>query len=475
MTRWQRFRRVPGLLRLTLFSLFCMVGALSALAAGLVAMELDLPITMLQSPPSQEGSTRGPIQVASEPAVFHGHSRLNVLVLGIDYNHDRKGMIYTSGARSDTMMVVSLSQDGNVLNVLSIPRDLYVPLSDSMGSDRINAAFSYGGVKQARETVSHLLGIPIHRYLIVKVYGAKQVINALGGLAIDVEKDMDYDDNWGQLHVHLKKGPQLLDGEQTVGYARFRKDNVRVDLEGDVGRMRRQQQVIRALVRTLKDPRIIGKAPQLAAAVKDTLETDLSVKDMLELAQLYRHFDPKRIRGGQVTGDDGMAGEAMVLIPYAPENNRLVRQLLKDSLDLGLRDIRIRILNQSGEPGLANGIADEMAAQGYNIVKADDVDGPHLEKTRILAYTQCPRVQQRLRGLFPGAQFRDSATPNTDYDITITLGSDRGFLARQPKEEPPSASRWDAAGAKKLPPLPRVSPSRPQEHGQEGRGTAVQG
>ncbi len=78
---------------------------------------------------------------------------------------------------------------------------------------------------------------------------------------------VDYDDNWGQLHVHLKKGPQLLDGDQTVGYARFRKDNTRVDMEGDVGRMRRQQQVIRALVRSLKDARILGKIPQLAEAV----------------------------------------------------------------------------------------------------------------------------------------------------------------------------------------------------------------
>jgi LCP family protein required for cell wall assembly len=375
-------------------------------------------------------------------------------------------MIYTAGARSDTMMVVSLSCEGDVLNVVSIPRDLYVPLSESMGSDRINAAFSYGGVKQARQTVSHLLGIPIHRHLIVKVYGAKKVIDALGGLAIDVEKDMDYDDNWGQLHVHLKKGPQLLNGDQTVGYARFRKDNTRIDMEGDVGRMRRQQQVVRALVRSLKDARILGKIPQLAEAVKETLETDLSITEMVGLAHLYKDFDPKRMKGGQIQGDDGMVGEAMVLIPYEPENTRLVRRLLKDSVDLGLRDIRMRIVNCSGEAGLGNEIADEMSGQGFNIVDAEDSEGKPIKKTQIVIYTQCPRVQQRLRALFPRAQLRDSATPKGDHDVTITLGTDRGFLTRQPKAEPPSAARWgeEAPAVPKVAPAPRAtSPNKIDE------------
>ncbi|MBT9588967.1 LCP family protein [bacterium] len=462
LTRWQRFRRVPGLLRLSLFSLFCMLGAVVALSGGLLALEMDLPLSASRPEMTEAGNV--PLEIPAPPSVFQGRNRLNILVLGIDYNHDSKSIIYTDGARSDTMMVVSLSCEGDVLNVVSIPRDLYVPLSESMGSDRINAAFSYGGVKQARQTVSHLLGIPIHKHLIVKVYGAKKVIDALGGLALDVEKDMDYDDNWGQLHVHLKKGPQLLDGDQTVGYARFRKDNTRVDMEGDVGRMRRQQQVIRALVRSLKDARILGKIPQLAEAVKETLETDLGIKDMVGLAGLYKNFDPKKMRGGQIKGDDGMVGEAMVLIPYEPENTQLVRRLLKDSVDLGLRDVRIRILNSSGELGLGNDMADEMAAQGFNIVKADDSEGKPFKKTQVVIYTKCPRVQQRLRGLFPGAQFRDSATPNNEYDVTITLGSDRGFLARQPKPQPPSASRWGDLPLKPKPaPVARPLPAKPRE------------
>lgn len=440
MTRWQRFRRIPSLLRLGAFSFCCMVGASGALAAGTVALKFEDVVLSCPPPLAAAGATD--FNQKQAPACFKGHKRMNILVLGIDYNHDPKSIIYTDGARSDSMMVVSLADDGSLLNVVSIPRDLYVPLSAYDGSDRINAAYSYGGVKKAKEAVSYLMGIPIHHYVIVKVYGAKKVIDAIGGVDLEVEKDMDYDDNWGGLHVHLKKGKQHLNGDQTVGYARFRKDNTRIDMEGDVGRMRRQQQVIRGLVRTTKDPAIVTRFPAIARAVKDTLETDFSIDDMMALANLYKGFDIKQVHGGQIKGTDDMVGEAMVLIPSTAENNQTVRRLLKDSVDLGLRDVRIRILNNSGEAGLGNRLADDMNAQGYNVVMSDDVEHKPAKKTQVTLYTRCPRVQPRLRSLFPTAQFRDSASPSTDYDILITIGADRGFLAKKAAPEPPSAAHW---------------------------------
>ena len=202
LTRWQRFRRIPGTARMVIFSTCMMMGAVGALGGGLLATNYlghnagatssDVPWTQM-------------FQKSYGKSVFVGErKRINLLVLGIDYNHDNKGMIYTKGARSDTMMVASIGDEAQYLNVISVPRDTYTLISESIGSDKINAAFSYGGVKQTRETVSRFLGVPIHYYVIVKVHGAKKIIDALGGLPVDVEKDMDYDDNWGQLHIHLK-------------------------------------------------------------------------------------------------------------------------------------------------------------------------------------------------------------------------------------------------------------------------------
>lgn len=439
LTRWERFRRIPSLKRLVLFSSFAMVGAMGALGTGLVATKYVQitggAITGISSLPKMFQKSYG-------KSVFVGErKRINLLVLGIDYNHDSKGQPYSKGARSDTMMVASIGDEAQFLNIVSIPRDTYTQISESIGSDKINSAFSYGGVKQTRETVGRFLGVPVHYYVIVKVQGAKKIIDALGGLPIDVEKDMDYDDNWGQLHIHLKKGPQVLSGDQAVGYARFRHDE-----EGDYGRMRRQQQVIRAVIRRMKDPSIVTKFSQLAQAVKETLETDLTVEQMIDLALLYKGFDQSKMRSAQIKGDDDVVNGAMVIVPYEPENTKIVRRLLKDDIDLGLKDMRIRIVNASGENTLGTQVADEMNLEGFNVVKVEDGDHKTTKTTEITEHARSPRVHARLQALFPDAKFRDTAANSkekNDYDITITLGTDRGYVSDRPAREPVSASRWE--------------------------------
>ena len=437
LTRWQRFRRIPSLKRLVLFSSFAMVGAMGTLGAGLVATKY----VQITGGAITSGGLTKMFQKSYGKSVFVGErKRINLLVLGIDYNHDSKGMPYSKGARSDTMMVASVGDEAQFLNVVSIPRDTYTLISEKIGSDKINSAFSYGGVKQTRETVSHFLGVPIHYYVIVKVQGAKKIIDALGGLPMDVEKNMDYDDNWGQLHIHLKKGPQILNGDQAVGYARFRHDE-----EGDYGRMRRQQQVIRAVIRRMKDPSIVTKFGQLAQAVKETLETDLTVEQMIDLALLYKGFDQSKMRSAQIKGDDDTVNGAMVIVPYEPENTKIVRRLLKDDIDLGLKDMRIRIVNASGDEGLGTQVADEMNLEGFNVVKVEDGDHKTAKTTEVVEHARSPRVHARLQALFPDAKFRDTAAAkgSGDYDITITLGTDRGFVADRPVREPVSASRWE--------------------------------
>ncbi|MFN8613869.1 MAG: LCP family protein [Vulcanimicrobiota bacterium] len=436
-TRWQRFRRIPSLKRLVIFSSFTMIGAMGALGAGLVATKY---VQITGGAINGFGGIPKMFQKSYGKSVFVGERRrINLLVLGIDYNHDSKGMPYSKGARSDTMMVASIGDEAQYLNIVSIPRDTYTTISDKIGQDKINSAYSYGGIKQTRETVSHFLGVPIHYYVIVKVQGAKKIIDALGGLPIDVEKDMDYDDNWGQLHIHLKKGPQILSGDQAVGYARFRHDE-----EGDYGRMRRQQQVIRAVIRRIKDPSIVTKFGQLAQAVKETLETDLTVEQMVDLALLYKGFDQTKMRSAQIKGDDDVVNGAMVIVPYEPENNKIVRRLLKDDIDLGLKDMRIRLVNASGDSGLGVQVADEMNLEGFNVVKVEDNDHKTSKQTEVVEHVRSPRVHSRLQALFPEAKFRDSASKNSaDYDITIILGSDRGFVAERPAHEPVSASHWE--------------------------------
>ncbi|MBQ5860328.1 MAG: LCP family protein, partial [Selenomonadales bacterium] len=160
---------------------------------------------------------------------------VNVLVLGVDI---REGDI----GRSDTIFVMSLNREKNVATMLSIPRDSYVPIP-GRGWDKINHAYAYGKGKLTRRTVENLLNIEIDYLVEVDRKGVEKMIDAIGGVEIDVEKRMYYEDPWdddGGLVIDLEPGLQTLDGEEAVQYVRYR------DKEGDIGRARRQQKFLAA-------------------------------------------------------------------------------------------------------------------------------------------------------------------------------------------------------------------------------------
>jgi LCP family protein required for cell wall assembly len=412
----QRFKRIPSFGRLAVVSLTATSIGCASLAGGMTYIKQVVP----RAAASEKGTD--PISVwknVGQLAFLPGMNRMNILLLGIDYNHDEKGIIYTKGARSDTMMLVSLSNKAEFMNAVSIPRDTRILISEKIGYEKINAAYSYGGVNGSMETVSQFLGVPVHHYVVIKVHGAKKMLDAIGGLPIDVEKDMDYDDNWGHLHIHLKKGPQVLTGEQAVGYARFRKDE-----EGDRGRMRRQQQVIRALIDRLKSPTVAMSIPALAQAVKDTLETDLSIAEMADLARLYGSFDHKQMKAGQVTGEDEYIDGVAMIIPHLMENQKLVRRLLKDRDTISVKDLRIQILNGSGQPGVAQKLADLLEAEGMVVANVDLAKRSDIAKTEINDHSKVVRMRTRLQQALPDASYIETPEGDSEYDVVITVGND---------------------------------------------------
>ena len=136
--------------------------------------------------------TREMFQVAVQPeTLFPGVDRLNVLCLGLDRNWTNKGMPFTKKVRSDTMIVLSLDLRGRTVSALSIPRDSRVSIPGH-GVRKINDAHQIGGVDLTIDTVREFLEIPIDYYVVVRLGAVERVVDALGGLPIDVEKDMKY-------------------------------------------------------------------------------------------------------------------------------------------------------------------------------------------------------------------------------------------------------------------------------------------
>jgi len=194
-----------------------------------------------------------------------------ILLLGCDKRSNDSG-------RSDTIMIAFLHSKNKTVDLLSIPRDTYVQIANG-GKTKINHAYAYGGIPLARATVEDYLGIDIDHYAEIDFEGFADMVDALGGIEMDVEKNMYYPAEG----INLKAGFQKLDGDQALQYVRFRGD-----AQADIGRIARQQKFMQTLADQLLDLSNVWKLPQLVSAVTNNMQTDITTQEMLAMAKLYK-------------------------------------------------------------------------------------------------------------------------------------------------------------------------------------------
>ncbi|MGV7116378.1 LCP family protein [Paenibacillus kyungheensis] len=207
---------------------------------------------------------------------WDGKEPVHILLMGTDTRDA------DSNGRSDSMMVATIDPVTKKAYLMSILRDTYVDIPGH-GSSRLNAAYSYGGVELAKETVSNLLGIPIDYYVTIDFEGFKTLVDTIGGVEIDVEKDMNYTDGGDQhrYDIHLTKGLQHLDGTHALQYVRFRHDAT-----SDFTRTERQRKFLTALAAELQSSTSIVKLPSILSSIAPYLHTNLSLTDMIKLSSL---------------------------------------------------------------------------------------------------------------------------------------------------------------------------------------------
>ncbi len=202
----------------------------------------------------------------------------NIVVLGVDSRASEQDT-----GRSDTLFVVMLDEQKKTLSLLSVPRDTRVKLDD-YGWDKINHAYAYGGRELTQQTVEELLGIRVDNYVLVDFSGFKGLVDAIGGVDVNVEKDMYYHDTWDGFTVDLQKGEQHLDGEAAIQYVRYR------DEEGDIGRIRRQQNFLMAVYKRINSANMIVRIPGLAQQLNSMIETDMPLDSMVDMAKGLRNM-----------------------------------------------------------------------------------------------------------------------------------------------------------------------------------------
>ncbi|OPX88056.1 MAG: putative transcriptional regulator YwtF [Pelotomaculum sp. PtaB.Bin104] len=230
--------------------------------------------------------------------------RVNVLLLGVDA---REG---ETTARTDSIILASIDQKSKQMSLLSIPRDTRVNIPGH-GYDKINSASVYGGPELSMKVASELLGIPVKNYVLVNFSGFKDIVDALGGVTLDVEQNMYHWDpeDKGAYQINLKKGVQRLDGDKALQYVRYR-DYVM----GDIDRTKYQQKFLVALAKEMLQPSTIPKLPKLVTEINRYVKTNLSASYLYTLASAARNLEngnivtqtlpgrPVNINGGSYWG-----------------------------------------------------------------------------------------------------------------------------------------------------------------------------
>jgi len=389
------------------------------------------------------------------PPAWDGASRINILIIGLDY---RDWLAGEGAPRSDTMIVLTVDPLTKTAGILSIPRDLWVNIP-GFGYSRINTAYSSGegaklpggGPELARKTVEQLLGVPIQYYAQVNFYTFVEFIDMIGGIEVYNDENLRLDPlGQGKDKIRLTCcGMRPLDGERALAYARCRHAEQGCK-DGDVGRAKRQQKVILGIRNKVLSPEnfpvLIGQAQQfyekLSAGVRPNMPFDVAVR----LGVLAKDIPVESIQPGVIDytmvalADTQLGGENASVVKPLPDKIRELRDQIftqggavsplaaQNDLTAMMREdgARVRVLNGSVVGGLESTTGNFLMAQGVQVTEAGPADGGY-NSTVIVLYS--PKLYtlkyfQSLFGITESARIWISPNPSSTVDVEIRLGND---------------------------------------------------
>ncbi len=244
--------------------------------------------------------------------------RINVLVAGIE------------SERTDTLMLFSFDQQENKLDIISVPRDTYIDsVYKDPGRKKINSVYGYpgskGGMKGSVSAVSKILNIPVHEYVSVDYDAVRQIVDAVGGVKVDIPFNMKYDDPYAEppLHINFKKGEQTIDGDEAVEYLRWRKNNNGSHSdEGDIGRIKRQQEFVVSSIKQSLNP---VKLTKVIKAGLDNTKTSLDIGQALYYSSKLAKIKDEDINAYSIIGEE----ETINGLWYFKNDAKKTRELIR--------------------------------------------------------------------------------------------------------------------------------------------------
>lgn len=452
----------PGGVKL-LWLLFCLTGVamLSATAGALLAVSLaSTPLMQRQLSPAEAS-------IFGKGDRFSSRSNLklpeltrpvNILVLGTkvlttDISNPPahlkslryQALVNSFDGLTDTMLLFRFAPETKKLTVLSVPRDTRTYIPDH-GVRKINEANVYGGPALSARATSDLLGgVGIDRYVTINVQGVQALIDALGGVTVYVPKDMKYKDDSQHLYVNLKAGRQHLNGDQTLQLLRFRYDE-----NGDIGRIQRQQMVMRALMEQALNPTTVARIPKLLSVIQSHIDTNLTVEELVALSGFAAQVNRANTKMLMIPGEFSAPGEYDASY-WLPRPNK-IQELVAQHFDFGATSLteespaslRVAIQNSTNQEKGVQTVQSALKTAGFGNVYLDKPWTEPLSVTRIVAQQGDVLGAEAVRRSLGFGEVRIENTGDISSDVTIQLGKDAlqppKKAVKKPRFIPPSSS-----------------------------------
>ncbi len=363
---------------------------------------------------------------------------VNILVMGLDEARDIEGATPDDlVGRTDTMLLVRINPEKDTVNVMSIPRDTRVEIP-GYGIDKINEANAEGGAELAAETVSYnFSNVEIDRYVRVSTTAFKEIVDLVGGIEVLVPKAMQYEDKTQGLVIDLEPGLQTLDGDQAEQFARFRQDAY-----GDIGRVQRQQILLKALRQRLTNPTVLPKLPQIVRVLQNRIDTNLSAEELLALAGFGLDLETQDLQMVMLPGrfSDPEEYRASYWLSDPTVNSEIMRtyfdadmaEFISDAdtsyyappSDWALSNLRIAVQNATDERYASSSMAEYLRDQGfvdvYVVPNWAEVD----QQTSVVVQRGDVGSAREIQSILDLGQVVSESTGDIDSDITIRVGED---------------------------------------------------
>lgn len=358
---------------------------------------------------------------------------VNILVLGMDIG-DPKQVDNQSIKRTDTIMVLNYNPANDKFTVVSIPRDTLINVNDR--DIKINAAYAIGGYPKIKTEAESLLNVKIN-YLVKVDYNAfREIIDALGGIEMKIERNMIYDDEGQNLHINFKAGETVnLDGKKAEEFFRWRKNNDGSGFaNGDLDRIENQQKFISKVVDKFTSPFIIFRIPSIISALGDNIETNMSPFKVLSYGLKFMSLKKENMTMVIAEGTPKTIHGESYLVFNKNENKDIISSLSSSavvknsSVNISKDDIKIKVVNGTKINGLAAKAMQQLKNAGYS--KIDTGNTEVAEKSVILC-----NDKEKLKIVNQDLNIKNNENKDTGgeykyYDVIIILGKDYASLGK---------------------------------------------